>query len=88
MDPKNEDRRPTSLKRRPSGLKPFFRQGKTEPNCEAYHRMSSERATNVTSQAIQRVTNCVTQIDFHSMEIYVAAKIFVHVVVANILFFI
>ena len=54
--------------------------------------MSSQRATNFTltlSQSIQRVTNCaVTQFDFHSMEIYVKVKIFVNVVVANILFFI
>ena len=53
--------------------------------------MSSERGTNFTltlSQSIQRVTNCVTQFDFHSMEIYVSVKIFVNVVVANILFFI
>ena len=53
--------------------------------------MSSECGTNFTltlSQSIQRVTNCVTQFDFHSMEIYVSVKIFVNVVVANILFFI
>ena len=53
-------------------------------------RMSSEPATNFTltlSQSIQRVTNCVTQFDFHNMEIYVSVKIFVNVVVANILFF-
>ena len=53
--------------------------------------MSSQRATNFTltlSQSIERVTNCaVTQFDFHSMEIYVKVKIFVNVVVANILFF-
>ena len=53
--------------------------------------MSSERGTNFTltlSQSIQRVTNYVTQFDFHSMEIYVSVKIFVNVVAANILVFI